>query len=90
MWTGKRAAACAWNPPRPADIADIIEMIRAHEGEASAALAQHWFNKQPEGVFAFRESNQVVGWLGRVNLESASEVDLQADPGAWKARNSIN
>jgi len=26
-------------PARPADIADIIEMIRAHEGGASAALA---------------------------------------------------
>lgn len=72
-------------PARPADMAEIIKMIRAHEGETSAALAQHWFARQPEGVFAFRESNQVVGWLSRVNMESASEDDLKADPGAWKA-----
>ena len=72
-------------PARPSELPDIIEMIRACEGDESAHYAEHWFSLQPEGVFVLREANQIVGWLNRIALESAREADLQADPAAWKA-----
>jgi hypothetical protein len=70
---------------RPTDAEDILEMIRAYEGDASAQRAAHWLTRQPEGALALRESNQVVGYLIRVALESADETDLALDPVAHKA-----
>jgi hypothetical protein len=72
-------------PARPHEHAEIIELIRAHEGDESARYAAHWFEQQPEGVFAMREGNQIVGWFNRVQMESATEEALKADPGTWKA-----
>jgi len=76
-------------PARPTDMEDIIEIIRGFEGDESAAYAAHWFARQPEGVFALRESTQLVGYLARVALESASDDDLRADPVALKAWNFV-
>lgn len=76
-------------PARPADMEDILEMIRGFEGDESASYAAHWFARQSEGVFALRESNQLTGYLARVALESASEDELKADPVALKAWNFV-
>jgi hypothetical protein len=67
-------------PARPADAEDILELIRGFEGEVSAGHAAHWLARQPEGAFALREGNRMVGYILRVALERASDDDLAADP----------
>ncbi len=60
----------------------LIDMVAAHEGEASAALAAHWLAQQPENVLVFRDSQlQLAGFVLMLALHQA-QADLAADPGA--------
>jgi hypothetical protein len=79
--------------PRPTDWPELRAMVARHEGEGSAQLATHWFERQPEGVIVFRSADSSgqasaapLGFLAMVALERASEEDISADPGiqaAW-------
>ncbi|MBI5028936.1 MAG: ATP-binding protein [Chloroflexi bacterium] len=64
-------------PDRPI----CIEMVKKHEGTASAKLADKWLNRQPEGVTVYRDlDGHVVGFIAMVALDLASEEDIQSDP----------
>jgi hypothetical protein len=68
---------------READVPPILEMVQAHEGEASARLAAHWLERQPRGVFVFRDADQQpAGFMAMVALESAGVEDIAVDPAA--------
>ena len=77
--------------PEPAgrsDGARIVEMVRAAEGDASAAIAERWLDRQAEGFFVVRDGDdEIRGFLGLLDLTAAAEQDRRADPGthaAWE------
>ena len=72
--------------PRASDWPALIEMVRKHEGEQSAAIAARWFERQPEGVTVFRDSDGVVtGFSCLIALRSDDRDLIEADPGAGAA-----
>jgi hypothetical protein len=61
-------------------------MIAQHEGEDSARIAAHWFDRQPQAVHVLRDSaSQPAGLLVMLPLNQATETDRQIDPGARAA-----
>lgn len=66
---------------RPDDIEILADMVERHEGSESAALALHWFARQPHHVSVLRGANGMpVGFLARVALESTTDEDRRIDP----------
>lgn len=65
----------------------IVELIRSAEGDRSAALADHWLDRQPEGFHVIRgQGGEVRGVVGLLDLSSTSDEDRAEDPGtaaAW-------
>ena len=65
----------------PADRPELAEMVARHEGGESAQLAGYWFDRQPQGVYVFRDaSGQPAGMMGLVALHRVSAEDIAADP----------
>ncbi len=75
--------------PEPALAADgpqIVELVDAWEGAASAAIAARWWKLQPEGFFVVRgEDGAVSGFLALLDLSRATDADIASDPGARAA-----
>ena len=64
----------------------VVDLVRRFEGEHSAALAGHWFDRQPEGFHVLRgRGGQVRGVVALLDLERATDEDRGADPGATAA-----
>ncbi|MBP2368430.1 ATP-binding protein [Pseudonocardia parietis] len=73
-------------PARPADREPILELVGAWEGAESAAVAERWLDRQPEGFFVVRGPDGAVdGVLGFLDLDRACAQDVAADPGARAA-----
>jgi AAA ATPase domain len=73
-------------PARPGDREPILDLVLAWEGEASAAIAARWWERQPEGFFVVRgQDGAVAGVLALLDLTRASAEDIAADPGAQAA-----
>jgi hypothetical protein len=73
-------------PARPGDREPILELVLAWEGEASAAIASRWWERQPEGFFVLRDQDGAVGgFLALLDLTRASTQDIAVDPGAQAA-----
>jgi hypothetical protein len=73
-------------PARPEDREPILDLILTWEGEASAAIAVRWWERQPEGFFVVRgQDGAVGGLLALLDLTRASTWDIAADPGARAA-----
>jgi hypothetical protein len=73
-------------PARPQDHGPILELVRTWEGEASAAVAARWLERQPEGFFVIRGvDGEVLGTLAILDLARCVVDDLNADPGARAA-----
>jgi hypothetical protein len=72
---------------RPEDRAAVLELTRRHEGQASAALAARWLDRQPGAFSALRDGRgELVGYLTILCLDDAAPEDVEADPGtraAW-------
>ncbi len=61
-------------------------LVAQHEGEASAEIAAHWFELQPENVQLFRDADgEPAGFLFRLDLERTTPEQRAADPGAEAA-----
>jgi energy-coupling factor transporter ATP-binding protein EcfA2 len=73
-------------PARPGDREPILDLVLAWEGEASAAVAARWWERQPESFFVVRGQDGVVGgFLALLDLTRASTQDIEVDPGARAA-----
>jgi energy-coupling factor transporter ATP-binding protein EcfA2 len=73
-------------PARPGDREPILDLVLGWEGQASAAIAARWWERQPEGFFVVRGQDGVVGgFLALLDLTRASAQDIAADPGARAA-----
>jgi hypothetical protein len=63
-------------------------MVARHEGEESAALADYWYTRQPEGVTVIRrEDGPPEGFLFHLILRPADVATFAADPAtaaAWR------
>jgi hypothetical protein len=71
------------DPAREPDRAEVLELIGAAEGEASATIAARWWDRQPEGFFVVRGDDDAVrGVIGMIDLTTATEEDRATDPGA--------
>jgi hypothetical protein len=72
----------------PQDHADIVSLVRRHEGDASACIAEYWLRRQPGDFVVFREaSQQIAGFAAALVLELVTPEDLAADPAlvtAWQ------
>lgn len=68
---------------RPPDWPVLLEMIRHFEGPESAALAEHWFSRQPQNVMVLRDARQQpAGLLMLLALSRAEAEDIALDPAA--------
>jgi AAA ATPase domain len=73
-------------PARPEDHAEILDLVRLHEGDDSASVAHHWLTRQPHAFVVLRHpSGSVRGFLALIDLSEASDEDRAADPGAAAA-----
>ncbi len=69
-----------------ADYPDIVAMVRHHEGDESARIAEYWLERQPQAFIVFRAAaRQVVGFAGILLLESITDADLRIDPAVASA-----
>jgi hypothetical protein len=74
-------------PAGPQDREAVLAMVRRHEGEASARIAEHWWRRQPEAFATFRgPDGELVGFIAGLALHRADPGDLEADPAAAAAR----
>jgi hypothetical protein len=68
-------------PASPPDHVEILEMVQRHEGDASARIARHWLDRQPEAFLIFRDvAGPVVGFMAQLTLHDATTNDVAADP----------
>jgi len=73
-------------PATGADHAAIIAMVALHEGEESAQIAQHWWQRQPQAFLVFRTlKGELIGFLCQLALHLATEADRVTDPAAAAA-----
>lgn len=78
-------------PAKPEDFSALAQMVEHYEGSQSAQVAQHWFERQPQGVTVVREvmrspqaalPTDIAAFCCVVMLDEASEEDRAADPHA--------
>jgi RimJ/RimL family protein N-acetyltransferase len=73
-------------PATPQDREAVLELVRRHEDEASARIAAHWWERQPEAFTTFRTpGGELVGFVAGLALHRAGPDDLAADPAAAAA-----
>jgi len=70
------------------DHAEIVGLVRRHEGDESARIATYWLAQQPRAFVVFRETNQAIaGFAAALVLEHVTSDDLTTDPAiaaAWQ------
>lgn len=66
---------------RPGDWPGLLATIARHESSEAARIAEHWYERQPEGLLVLRAGDgSPAGLLWALDLQRASAADLQADP----------
>ncbi len=71
---------------RPADVPALVEMVRRHEGDESAALAAHWLHRQPDHILVLRNTQgRPVGFMALLALHLVDAEDERLDPALAKA-----
>lgn len=59
----------------------LLKMIEQYEGAESAKWAKKWLARQPDKVTVYRnDKNEIVGLFALVEMQNASESELNADP----------
>lgn len=74
-------------PAREQDREFVLGLVAAAEGDASAVIAERWWDRQREGFLVVREHGTDRGLLVLLDLTAADAADRDADPGAaaaWK------
>jgi hypothetical protein len=81
-------AAVDWHDPggiwqdglRTNDRAEIVAMVRRHEGDPAADAAEHWLRHPAATAVVFRGGPQeLVGFLLSIALEGLTDADVAAD-----------
>jgi hypothetical protein len=59
----------------------LLAMVEKYEGKASAELAAYWFEKQPQRVTVWRNSDgEIAGFLATLTLHQMGAEDQAIDP----------
>src|SRR5215211_7521705 len=84
----QEAGTTAPEAMREEDGAVLEAMVEEYEGPESARLAAHWFERQPEGVVIYRDTERrPAGFLTKVALHETTARDREVDPAvvtAWR------
>jgi hypothetical protein len=68
-------------PAGPVDHPAIVELVRHHEGDASAGIAGFWLERQPQAFTVFRgEGDSVTGFIASLVLAEITPEICAADP----------
>jgi hypothetical protein len=68
-------------PATNEDWPTILDMVRRHEGDASARIAEYWLERAPQDFHLVRNQHDAVtGLIARISLREVTEADSQADP----------
>ena len=77
-------------PATPATAQDhdlLADIVRRHEGNASAEILRHWMRRQPDGLWVFHDAaGEKIGFVCMLEVASATEEDCQRDPAIAAAR----
>lgn len=84
-WNGIGGAYA--EPATAADHPAIIDMVRQHEGDASAEIARYWLGRQPQAFLAYRAQDKLLGFSANLALHEVSPADIAADPAVSAALN---
>lgn len=77
-------------PMRAHEEPALRQVIEQHEGKESARWAKTWFARQPENVMVYRnERQEILGIFAIVEMQNASETELNADPATRAAWNFL-
>jgi hypothetical protein len=69
------------------DIPALESMVAKYEGEESAKLAIHWFEKYPESVTVWRDAEGIpLGFVSALPLHEMREADERLDPAVKSTR----
>jgi hypothetical protein len=67
--------------PRAEDWPALIEIVRRHEGEESARIAERWFARYPSNVTLYRDSGGgAVGFFACLRMPAADPEMIEIDP----------
>jgi hypothetical protein len=85
------ALGAAWAEiATPDDHPAIVEMIRRHEGDDSAAIARFWLERQPEAFTVFRGAgDRSIGCIATLTLSEFPPELCAADPAVAAARDFV-
>jgi hypothetical protein len=76
---------------RKEDMPALLQMIEQYEGVESARWAKKWFARQPDKVTVYRnEKQEISGVYAIVEMQAASEAELNADPATRAAWNYLS
>ncbi len=92
VFSWKEIPAIVTDSLRPGDVAAIVGMVAAYEGEESATIAAHWLASQPEATLVFRDSSkneEPIAFFTMLALQKVSEQDGMADPAIQSVRDFI-
>lgn len=66
---------------KPGDRDFLLSLVEQYEGKTSANLAAYWFEKQPQGVTIWRNSDgAIAGFLAVIALHQLDATDRATDP----------
>jgi len=65
---------------RPADLPMVLALVRQYEGEVSARLAEHWFQKAPGWLVLRAADGTPTGFVAMIGLQQADAEDVRSDP----------
>jgi AAA ATPase-like protein len=83
LWDWKSLGEVYEDGLRDGDVEAIVTMVERHEGVDSAAIANHWLQRQPAGFRVFRGRGlELLGFAAHIALHEAREADFARDPGA--------
>jgi hypothetical protein len=75
---------------KPGDEDLLLSLVEQYEGKTSAKLAAYWFDKQPQGVTVWRNSDgEIVGFLATVALHQTDAGDRAFDPAIHAVRDYL-
>jgi hypothetical protein len=76
---------------RAADKAELLAMVRQHEGEAAAQLAAYWIEHQPTGVNVVRyASGDAQGFVQFIALDKVNAAERDLDPAVQTTWNFLH
>ena len=85
LWDWKSLGEVYADGLQAGDADAIVAMVERHEGAESAAIANHWLERQPTGFCVVRgRGRSSWAFAAQIALHEAAEDDFAAIPGHWR------